>query len=154
MTQTSTVGYSEFPAYGRLLTAPLPTRRAAPIALYGNFYLRHFCYYSKLAPLSRQSPRAARSFLPSSSCRHEGRTVSSSLIHQPSWDWILRFVREPHVQSLRILQVLARYSWNAACHWHSCHTQRAPAARTHRWTDAPSSTSTARWRQMLRSRSA
>ena len=53
---------------------------------------------------SRHSPRAARSFLPSSSCRHEGRTVSSSLIHQPSWDWILRFVREPHVQSLRILQ--------------------------------------------------
>ena len=43
----STVGYSEFPAYGRLLTAPLPARGAAPIALYGKIYLRHFCYDSK-----------------------------------------------------------------------------------------------------------
>jgi hypothetical protein len=154
ITQTSTVGYSEFPAYGRLHTASLPKRRAAPIALYGNFYLRHVCYYSKPASTSRHLPRAARSFLPSSSCRHEGRTVSSSLTNQPSWDWIFRLVREPHVQSLRILQVLARYSWSAACHWHSCHTQDAPAARTHRWTGALSVAWTAQSRQMLRSHSA
>jgi hypothetical protein len=39
-----------------------------------EFYLRHFCYYLLM--------QAARSFLSSSSCRHEGRTVSSSLINQ------------------------------------------------------------------------
>ena len=42
--------------------------------------------------------------------------------------------KEPHVQSLRILQVLDHYSWNVACHWHSCHTQAAPSARTQVWT--------------------
>ena len=42
VTWMSTVGYSEFPAYGRLLTASSPTRGAAPIALYGNSTLGTF----------------------------------------------------------------------------------------------------------------
>ena len=46
--------------------------------------------------------RAARSFLPSSSCRHEGRTVSSSLIALFRWNGTST-TREPRVQSLRIL---------------------------------------------------
>ena len=47
--------------------------------------------------------RAARSFLPSSSCRHEGRTVSSSLFVVIRSVTEPLTIREPHVQSLRIL---------------------------------------------------
>ena len=41
-------------------------------------------------------------------------------------------------QSLRILQEPARWSWPAACHWHSCRTQDEPSARTQPAKDVPS----------------
>jgi hypothetical protein len=52
VTWMSTVGYSEFPAYGRLLAASSPIRRAAPIALYGNSTLGTFVTTQRLAVTS------------------------------------------------------------------------------------------------------
>jgi hypothetical protein len=80
--------------------------------------------------------QAARSFLPSSSCRHEGRTVSSSsiaLLQSANWSGA---AEEPRVQSLRILPKSVPTCWSVACQWHSCHTQVAPTARTPTVSDA------------------
>ena len=77
----SSAGYSEFPAYSRMHTAPLPTRGAA-------FYLRHFV-----------TPQLALrgwvvSVPPSSPCRHGGRTISSP------WPGVWRMASEDSVEDL------------------------------------------------------
>ena len=66
---------SGFPAYSRLRTAPSPVRGAAPLACQEASYLRHVCYLRRRPYVRHRS--AGWSFLPPSSCRHEGRTVSS-----------------------------------------------------------------------------
>src|SRR5437870_2017615 len=78
--QTSSGGYTAFPAYSRLRTAASPLRGAAPPACQGASYLRHCCY----SPIRLAAGRVVRSFLPDSPCRHEDRTVSSPLCEERS----------------------------------------------------------------------
>src|ERR1039458_10250501 len=91
-----------------------------------NYYpTRNFATLGTLVTTLRgallRPTRGARSFLPSSPCRHGGRTVPL-----PS----IRASKAPGVQSLRIPSKLPQVSAFAACRSHSYRRQDARFART------------------------